>query len=388
MMTKKRVVVLFGGMADEHSISCISACGILKAMDTALFEPIPIGITKSGEWLFGCTDPRDFNLEQQALPTVEPTSRSRRVVLDLGAGKDGFFVREPVAAADGTQSQALRSLGRIDAILPALHGPYGEDGTVQGLLDMMKVPYVGCGVFASAACMDKHFTKVLLHSAGIRIAPGFTVDTREFDAASHFYKNASSLQERIHAEKLRYPLFVKPSRAGSSFGVTKIEPDWDAEQLAEAVFEASRHDWKVLIEQGVDGREIECAVLSPDPTGEPQASWPGEIVLDRKTAGNDQFYDFDSKYTDTEASHVEVPAHLPETVLQRVRETAIRAFKAVDGTGLSRVDTFVDEQGNVTVNEINTMPGFTPISMYPKAWEATGVNYTELITRLITGVLQ
>ena len=247
---------------------------------------------------------------------------------------------------------------------------------------MMGVPYVGCGVFASAACMDKHYTKVVLGAAGIPTAPGVTVDARNFTAADVLAK--------IEDAGLTYPLFIKPSRAGSSFGVTKVEKADDREtqqdRLAAAIATAGEHDWKVLVEQGIDGREIECAVLCPKAGDEPEASWPGEIVLDHQN--DDQFYDFDSKYMDASASHVEVPANLPVSVLEDVRDVARRAFKAVDGAGLSRVDTFVTPDGTVMVNEINTMPGFTPISMYPKAWDATGVSYTELITRLIEGVLR
>ena len=346
-MAKKRVVVLYGGRADEHSISCISTAGVLAAMDTERFEPIPVGITKDGKWIINGEDPRGWNLDGGELPTVKITPESRPVMLDPSRGQDGFFIGEPshinsadsgfgtsfVSMSDPEMHHVLTSLGHVDAVLPVLHGPYGEDGTVQGLLEMMGVPYVGCGVFASAACMDKHYTKVVLDAAGIPTAPGVTVDARNFTAA---------------------------------------------DVLAEIEV--------VLVEQGIDGREIECAVLCPKAGDEPEASWPGEIVLDHQN--DDQFYDFDSKYMDASASHVEVPANLPVSVLEDVRDVARRAFKAVDGAGLSRVDTFVTPDGTVMVNEINTMPGFTPISMYPKAWDATGVSYTELITRLIEGVLR
>ncbi|WEV63840.1 D-alanine--D-alanine ligase family protein [Bifidobacterium sp. ESL0732] len=382
-MRKQRVVVLYGGRADEHSISCISTAGVLKAMDTERFEPIPIGITKAGEWVIGGTDPRDFNLSDGAMPVVEGTEANeavKPVVLDMSRGNNGFYVRET--------NGKLTSLGYVDAVFPVLHGPYGEDGTVQGLLEMMGVPYVGCGVFASAACMDKAFTKIILAQAGIPVAPGVTFDTRDFDPSDEFKSDAAEAMKSIKSAKLRYPLFVKPSRAGSSFGVTKLEREGDTEELAAALFEASHHDWKVLVEQGIDGREIECAVLDPVAGEEPKSALPGEIVLDLRAEGDDQFYDFDSKYTDSDASHVEVPASLPDETLKRAQEVAVRAFKAVDGAGLSRVDTFVTKRGEVMVNEINTMPGFTPISMYPKAWEATGVNYTQLITKLIEGVLR
>ncbi|MBT1166391.1 D-alanine--D-alanine ligase family protein [Bifidobacterium simiarum] len=378
-MSKKRIVVLYGGRADEHPISCISAASVLNAIDTDRFEPIPVGITKDGKWIVNGEDPRGWSLDNGVMPEVTITEGSKMVVLDVALGQDGFF------AQNGNE---LESLGHVDAVFPVLHGPYGEDGTVQGLLEMMDVPYVGCGVLASAACMDKHYTKVLLAAAGIPVAPGITLDAREFDAATEFASNGADILARVQAANLKYPLFVKPSRAGSSFGVTKVEHEGDAAELAAAVYEASKHDWRVLIEQGIEGREIECAVLAAKPGDKPRVSWPGEIVLDRRNEGDDQFYDFDSKYTDAQASHVEVPANLPKETLERVREIAAKGFTAVDGAGLSRVDTFVTPDGEIMINEINTMPGFTSISMYPKAWDATGLPYTDLITELIEGILR
>lgn len=378
-MAKKRIVVMYGGKADEHSISCISAASALRALDTDKFEAIPVGITKDGKWIVNGENPLGWSLNE-GLPTVEKTPGAKDVVLEVALGQDGFFARED----DGT----LTPFGHVDAVFPVLHGPYGEDGTIQGLFEMMGVPYVGCGVLASAACMDKHYTKVLLAAAGIPVAPGITLDARSFDKASEFKTDADAIMAQVSEAGLQYPLFVKPSRAGSSFGVTKVEHEGDAAELAAAVYEASHHDWRILVEQGIDAREIECAVLCPKAGEAPQASWPGEIVLDKRAEGDDQFYDFDSKYMDAAASHVEVPANLPEETLNLVRETAKKAFVAVDGAGLSRVDTFVTKDGKVMVNEINTMPGFTSISMYPKAWEATGVRYTDLITKLIEGVLR
>lgn len=378
-MAKKRIVVMYGGKADEHSISCISAASALRALDTDKFEAIPVGITKDGKWIVNGENPLGWSLDE-GLPTVEKTPGAKDVVLEVALGQDGFFARED----DGT----LTPFGHVDAVFPVLHGPYGEDGTIQGLFEMMGVPYVGCGVLASAACMDKHYTKVLLAAAGIPVAPGIMLDARSFDKASEFKTDADAIMAQVSEAGLQYPLFVKPSRAGSSFGVTKVEHEGDAAELAAAVYEASHHDWRILVEQGIDAREIECAVLCPKAGEAPQASWPGEIVLDKRAEGDDQFYDFDSKYMDAAASHVEVPANLPEETLNLVRETAKKAFVAVDGAGLSRVDTFVTKDGKVMVNEINTMPGFTSISMYPKAWEATGVRYTDLITMLIEGVLR
>ena len=378
-MAKKRIVVMYGGKADEHSISCISAASALRALDTDKFEAIPVGITKDGKWIVNGENPLGWSLDE-GLPTVEKTPGAKEVVLEVALGQDGFFARED----DGT----LTPFGHVDAVFPVLHGPYGEDGTIQCLFEMMGVPDVGCGVLASAACMDKHYTKVLLAAAGIPVAPGITLDARSFDKASEFKTDADAIMAQVSEAGLQYPLFVKPSRAGSSFGVTKVEHEGDAAELAAAVYEASRHDWRILVEQGIDAREIECAVLCPKAGEAPQASWPGEIVLDKRAEGDDQFYDFDSKYMDAAASHVEVPANLPVETLNLVRETAKKAFVAVDGAGLSRVDTFVTKDGKVMVNEINTMPGFTSISMYPKAREATGVRYTDLITMLIEGVLR
>ncbi|RYQ12144.1 D-alanine--D-alanine ligase [Bifidobacterium pseudolongum subsp. globosum] len=378
MADKKRVAVMYGGKADEHPISCISVASVLRALDTSRFEPVLIGITKQGEWIVDGDDPRQWALDK-GLPQVERTPGSRSVVLSVGEGGDGFYARN----ADGT----LESLGHIDVVLPVLHGPYGEDGTIQGLFEMMGVPYVGCGVLASAAAMDKHYTKTLLAAAGIAVAPGVALDTRLYDASDRFAADGERFLDLVDEAGLQYPLFVKPSRAGSSFGVTKVERVGDAEELAAAVYEASLHDWRVIVEQGIDAREIECAVLRPRGEEEPRVSLPGEIVLDRRAQDDDQFYDFDSKYMDAQASHAEVPAHIPDELIERVRATALKAFLAIDGTGLSRVDTFVTPGGDVLVNEINTMPGFTSISMYPKAWEATGIAYTDLITTLINGAL-
>ena len=248
--------------------------------------------------------------------------------------------------------------------------------------------------FGRAVDIDHRLIDVLgalpvlgLAAAGIAVAPGVTLDTRLYDASDRFAADGERFLDLVDEAGLQYPLFVKPSRAGSSFGVTKVERVGDAEELAAAVYEASLHDWRVIVEQGIDAREIECAVLRPRGEEEPRVSLPGEIVLDRRAQDDDQFYDFDSKYMDAQASHAEVPAHIPDELIERVRATALKAFLAIDGTGLSRVDTFVTPGGDVLVNEINTMPGFTSISMYPKAWDATGIAYTDLITTLILGAL-
>jgi D-alanine-D-alanine ligase len=399
-MPKKRIVVLYGGRADEHPISCISASGVLNAIDMDRFDVVTVGITRNGQWIVDGDDPRAWNLDDASLPSVEITENSKPVLLDVARGADGFMIGQHDDLSEGGNAKALDGtgaicsagvtpLGHVDAVFPVLHGPFGEDGTVQGLLEMMNVPYVGCGVFASAACMDKHFTKVLLQASGISVAPWITVDTRDIpeDEAGKA-QFGDNILSRIKQSHLHYPLFVKPSRAGSSFGVTKIEKAGDRDELMSALLEAASHDWKVLVEEGINGREIECAVLRPSAQDAVSTSLPGEVVLDSREENNESFYDFDSKYRDAEASHVEVPARLEEDTLQQVRTLAAHAFEAVDGKGLSRVDTFVGADGTVMVNEINTMPGFTPISMYSKAWEATGISYTDLITTLIDGALR
>lgn len=373
-MTGKRirVAVLFGGVSSEHEVSLMSVESVLANLPQE-YEVLRIGITKDGRWV-------EYTGKNDEITSGawEQDKSLRTAVLSPDRSHKGFLL----LGSDGWE------LAPVDICFPVLHGKHGEDGTIQGLFEMMGVPYVGCGVLASAACMDKHYTKVLLAAAGIPVAPGITLDARSFDKASEFKTDADAIMAQVSEAGLQYPLFVKPSRAGSSFGVTKVEHEGDAAELAAAVYEASRHDWRILVEQGIDAREIECAVLCPKAGEAPQASWPGEIVLDKRAEGDDQFYDFDSKYMDAAASHVEVPANLPEETLNLVRETAKKAFVAVDGAGLSRVDTFVTKDGKVMVNEINTMPGFTSISMYPKAWEATGVRYTDLITMLIEGVLR
>lgn len=254
-------------------------------------------------------------------------------------------------------------------VFPLLHGPFGEDGTIQGLLEMANIPYVGCGVFASAAGMDKDFMKIILRAAGIPVGPYVAVPYRRW------------LQEReavlAEAAALEFPLYVKPARAGSSLGISRIE---NLEQLPAAITEAQRHDPKVIIEQGIAGREIECAVLGASSGKPARASLPGEIVLNSEAA---QFYDFDHKYVQVQDLVMQVPAAIPDAVQEQIRETAVATFAAFGGEGLARVDFFYTPAGEIFVNEINTMPGFTPVSMYPVMWKNTGIPYADLVQELI-----
>ena len=314
-MKKLSVCVLFGGVSSEHEVSLRSAESVLNRLDKDKYHIFPVGITKDGDWiLFGG---KDYGM----LPagTWQNCEENRRAALSPVRGQGLLSFENDCVVRE-----------RIDVVFPVMHGENCEDGAIQGLLQIAGIPYVGPRVAASAACMDKHYTKVVLDAAGIPTAPGVTVDARNFTAAD--------VLAEIEDAGLTYPLFVKPSRAGSSFGVTKVEKADDREtqqdRLAAAIATAGEHDWKVLVEQGIDGREIECAVLCPKAGDEPEASWPGEIVLDHQN--DDQFYDFDSKYMDASASHVEVPANLPVSVLEDVRDVARRAFKAVDGAGVGR----------------------------------------------------
>ena len=340
---KTRVALLFGGRSGEHSISAATAAGVLKAIDRSKYDVVPIGITRGGQWVLTSSDATQFELAAGHLPEVTEDS--------------------------GTALDTLSDAGPIDVVFPVLHGPFGEDGTIQGLLEMANVRYVGCGVLASAVGMDKHYMKVAFAAAGLPVGPYVVVRPRDWERR----------QAEIVAEvsQLRFPVFVKPARAGSSLGVTRVD---DLTHLVGAVDLARFHDPKVIIEQGIEGREIECAVLGGRGGGPARASVPGEVVVDHDEA---DFYDFEAKYLSASQARTDAPAELPDAVAATIQEYAVRAFEAIGGEGLSRVDSFVTPEGEVILNEINTMPGFTPISMYPKMWEASGLAYRDLIDELI-----
>lgn len=346
---KVRVALVFGGRSGEHSISAATAAGVMKAIDRDRYDVLPVGISREGQWVLPTGDASRWELGGPRLPEVTPDS--------------------------GTEIASLEEAGPVDVVFPLLHGPYGEDGTIQGLLELAGLPYVGAGVLASAVGMDKAYMKLVFAGHGLPVAPYVVVKPRDWE------QRAAEVVERVQAE-LRFPVFVKPARAGSSLGVTRVD---DLTGLADAVEEARFHDPKVLVEQGVDGREIECAVLGGRAGGPPRASVPGEIVVDHGTGG---FYDFESKYLPESTARTEAPADLPDDVAERVRELAVAAFEAIGAEGLSRVDCFVTPDGEVLLNEINTMPGFTPISMYSKMWEASGMSYTELVGELIELALE
>ncbi|MDF0515026.1 D-alanine--D-alanine ligase [Agromyces sp. H3Y2-19a] len=353
-MDKLTVVLLFGGRSSEHSISCATAGGVLGAIDRSRFEVIPVGITRDGAYVLEADDPARFALDPAHLPEVVD---------------NGTRVRWPESASSReltvSDASGTRSLGDVDVVFPILHGRFGEDGTVQGLLELVGLPYVGNGVLASSLGMDKHFTKTVLEGAGIPVAPWVTVTRAAIDRDPELW------HRRVHS--LGLPVFVKPARAGSSVGVTKVD-DWA--KLHGALDVAFAEDGTVLVESGVVGREIECAVLEGR-DGTPQVSVAGEIVVTGR-----EFYDFEAKYLDAPGVELVCPADLGDGELFELQRVARRAFEAIGGQGLARVDVFLTGEGFV-VNEINTMPGFTPISMFPTCWLNSGLSYPELITELI-----
>lgn len=349
-----RVALLFGGRSSEHAISCATAGGVLGAIDRERFEVIPVGITREGAWTLHPDDAASLTLH--GLPEV---------------ADDGSRVHLPDSAAsrEWTVTDAggvTRSLGEVDVAFPILHGPFGEDGTIQGALELLGVPYVGNGVLASSLAMNKHFTKSVLLAAGVSVTPWVTL-TRAALAA-----DAEVWDRRVRA--LGLPVFVKPARAGSSVGVTKVS-DWDA--LDAALDVAFAEDHHVLVEQAIVGRELECAVLEGHQGAPTRVSVAGEIVVTGRA-----FYDFDAKYRDVPGVELICPAPLGESELAEMQRIAARAFEALGGSGLARVDFFFTGTDFV-VNEVNTMPGFTPISMFPKCWLASGLSYPELIDELI-----
>jgi D-alanine-D-alanine ligase len=363
MTTKTVVAVLFGGRSSEHAISCVTAKGVLGAIDGDRFEVIPIGITKDGAFTLSTADVSAYELDAANLPEV--IDNGSRIVWPDRVGSRELRVRDAGAGGDSSTG-LMRSLGDVDVVFPILHGPFGEDGTIQGMLELCDLPYVGSGVLASSLGMDKHFAKTVLEREGIAVAPWRTVSHHEWSS------NAANV--RAELEKMTLPVFVKPSRAGSSVGVSKVN-DWAS--LSAAMTTAFAEDDRVLVEAAIVGREVECAVLQGRP-GEPtRASVGGEIVITDR-----EFYDFEAKYLGAAGIELVCPADLAAAELAELQALSIRAFEALGAAGLARVDFFLTDTGFV-LNEINTMPGFTPISMFPRCWQETGLAYSDLITELI-----
>ncbi|WP_448232658.1 D-alanine--D-alanine ligase family protein [Microbacterium lacticum] len=354
-MDRTVVAVLFGGRSSEHSISSATAGGVLQAIDRSRFDVLPIGITRDGAFVLEDDDPDKFALRPEHLPEV--VDNGTRIIWP-----DSVLSRE-VKVADAT---GIRSLGDVDVVFPILHGRFGEDGTVQGFLELLDLPYVGAGLLMSAIGMDKHTTKQVLKAAGVPVVPWATLTRAELDRDPELW------ERRVRS--LGLPVFVKPARAGSSVGVSKVS-EWS--ELGAALETAFAEDRTVLVEQAVTGREIECGVLQGRDGAPPRVSVAGEIVISGR-----EFYDFDAKYLDAPGIDLVCPADLHPGELAEMQRIAARAFEAVGGEGLSRVDFFYTGT-EFFVNEVNTMPGFTPISMFPTCWIASGMTYPDLISDLI-----
>jgi D-alanine-D-alanine ligase len=358
---KPRVAVVFGGRSSEHAISCVTAGSVLAAIDRDRYDVVPIGITTEGRWVLAEDAPEKLAITGDRLPSVDETGSS--VVLAGDPTLAELTVHEP--------AKVPQAFGSVDVVLPLLHGPYGEDGTVQGLLELAGVPYVGSGVLSSAACMDKQYMKVVLAAAGLPIGAYVVVRPRDWES------DRAAVRRTIEA--LGYPVFVKPARGGSSIGITKVT---DADALDAAIEAARRHDPKVVVEALVEAREIECGVLQSPGSAPPDVSVVAEIVVE----GEHEFYDFEAKYLDG-ATRLDVPANVDDEVVDRIRRFAARAFEALSCEGLARVDFFLRADSSVLVNEVNTMPGFTPTSMFPLVWAASGVDYPSLVNRLLQTAL-
>lgn len=358
MSDKKRIGVIFGGQSPEHEVSRVSAQNVIKNIDRNKYDVVMIGITKDGRWL-------TYEGPEEELGT------GRWQAIAESNEKGNTVNINELLSGDKSPNSAQNSGQKLDIVFPVLHGCNGEDGTIQGLLELFGVPYVGCGVLSSAIAMDKAFSKLIFEKYSIPQGKYLVFDRSGINTG-----NIHGIIEKVE-EVLTYPCFVKPSNTGSSIGVSKAR---DRKQLIEALHLASRYDRKILVEEYIEGGEFECAVLGNQ---NPEASVVGEIIP------CNEFYDYEAKYSPDSTSKTVIPADLPEDVSHKIRKYAVEAFKALECSGLARVDFFVQKGTNkVYINEVNTLPGFTSISMYPKLWEATGIKYTELIDRLINLALE
>ncbi|MGA8845883.1 MAG: D-alanine--D-alanine ligase family protein [Nocardioides sp.] len=356
---RPRVAVVYGGRSSEHGISCVTAGSVLAAIDRDLYDVVAIGITPDGRWVLESGDVEHLRLgDDDGLPSVDPSQPG--VLLSQAAHGTDLLVAQ--------DSRPPEVFGQVDVVFPVLHGPWGEDGTVQGMLEMAGVRYVGAGVLASAVSMDKSYMKIVLAAAGLPVMSGLTV------TASDWHRDPDDVRRRV--VELGHPVFVKPARGGSSLGVSKVR---SADELDGALALALEHDPRVLVEVSAqDAREVECGVLQGS-DGVPGTTRPAEIRVD---AARD-FYDFEAKYLPGQATEIDLPANLPAEVEAQVRALSARAFDAVGCEGLARVDFFVLPDGSLVINEINTMPGFTPTSMFPQMWAESGVDYPALVDRLL-----
>jgi D-alanine-D-alanine ligase len=372
---KIRVAVVFGGRGPEHPISCMGAGTVLATLDRDRYEVVPVGILPDGRWVLARDEPERLAISGRALPSVAAVA-GPEAPAPPGAGEAAVVpaaAAAPVASVPGV-------LAGVDVVLPILHGPYGEDGTIQGLLEMAAVPYVGAGVLASAVSMDKEYMKLVFTARGLPICPYVVVRDRDWQGGPGAAATAERKRIFDAIAELGYPVFVKPARGGSSIGTSKAN---DQAALVEAVEAARQYDAKVIVERAVEGAEIECAVLEGLDGGPPDTSLPGQLVIE----GGEEFYDFEAKYLDPSGSMI-IPAPVAPDVIEEVRRMAAVAFEAVSCQGFARVDFFCTRDAVVLVNEINTIPGMTATSYFPKMWEASGLPLPQLLDRMITTALR
>ncbi|MVZ99405.1 D-alanine--D-alanine ligase [Actinomadura sp. LD22] len=365
-VSKIRVAVVFGGRSSEHAISCVTAGAVMAAIDRDRYDVLPIGIARDGRWVLAPEDQR-LAIHDGRLPEVSGVGSA--LALPFDPDSRGLMVVEP--------GKVPATLGEVDVVLPLLHGPYGEDGTIQGLLDLAGVRYVGAGVLASAVGMDKGFMKLVWQARGLPVGPYVLIGDREWRRERK--RKLDEVKEQLGLAAGR-AVFVKPARAGSSMGITRVTDEADLEAAVET---AREHDPKVIVEAAIEGREIECGVLQGLDDGPPEASLPAEVLM----AGDHDFYDFETKYLDG-GTRMAIPPDLPAEAVEEVRAIAGQAFEALDCEGLARVDFFHTPDGRWILNEINTMPGFTPASAFPQMWAATGLDYPSLVDRLIQTALR
>jgi D-alanine--D-alanine ligase len=370
---KIRVAVVFGGRSAEQAVSCLSAGMILSAIDRDRYEVVPVGIATDGRWVLAVDDPARLAIQGSELPSVEAVAEpGTEVAARLDRSGRGLVVT--------AAGEVPRSLGEVDVVLPVLHGPYGEDGTLQGLLEMTGTSYAGAGVLASATGMDKEYMKLIFAGRGLPV--GRHVVVRDRDWAGSPAHPATAERKRVLDDiaELGWPVFVKPARGGSSIGTSRAT---DEASLEAAIELARQHDPKVLVEAAIEGMEIECAVLEGVDGGPPEASLPAQVLV----GGGAEFYDFQAKYLEADTG-VTIPPPIPAAHVEQIRQLACAAFDAISCEGLARVDFFYTPDGEIVLNEINTMPGMTPASAFPMMWEATGLPRTQLVDRIIQTALR
>jgi D-alanine-D-alanine ligase len=374
---KIRVAVIFGGRGPEHAVSCMGGGNMLAAINRDKYEVVPVGITREGSWVLAADEPARLTVTEGQLPSVEAVAEPGTQVVPWAGAQAGQAL---TASAPG---QIPHLLGEVDVVLPVLHGPFGEDGTIQGLLEVAGVPYVGAGVLASAVSMDKEYMKIIFQAKGLPVGPHVVVHERDWPAeeAGDAWLQADPERKRVSdaIAELGWPLFVKPARGGSSIGTSKAS---DMTQLHAAIRAARAYDPKVIVEAAIEGREIECSVLEGRNGSPPDTSLPGQLLID----GGEEFWDFEAKYLDA-ASGMAIPAPIPAEHQEEIRRMAALAFDAVSCEGLARVDFFYTPDGQILINEINTIPGLSPASYFQKMWEASGLDFPRLIDRLLETAL-